>query len=208
MWIARRLPAWITSDRLSALGLFSMLAAGVGFAAYRVAPSAGAVVVVVSLAANWFGDSLDGTVARVRGQERPRYGFYVDHVIDLLGATFLFSGLACSGLMTPLVAVALLASYFIVCAETYLATQAAGVFRMSFIGFGPTELRLVLAAGALSAPNGRWISLAGLDVRLFDVGAVIAILGLAMAFIVSAARNTRALYQAEPLPAGHSTSGA
>jgi archaetidylinositol phosphate synthase len=206
VWLALRLPAWITSDHLSALGLVSMLGVGIGFAAFRVTPWAAAVVVVM-LAANWFGDSLDGTVARVRGQERPRYGFYVDHVIDLLGTAFLFSGLAGSGLMSPLLAAVLLASYAIVCAETYLATHAAGVFRMSFLGFGPTELRLVLAAGALKAADGGSISVAGLvDVRLFDAGAVIAIFGLAVAFVVSAARNTRALYQAEPLPTGHSDS--
>jgi hypothetical protein len=77
---------------------------------------------------------------------------------------------------------------------------------MSFIGFGPTELRLVLAAGALKATDGGWISLPGLiDVRLFDAGAVVAILGLATAFVVSALRNTRALYRAEPLPPGHSS---
>jgi archaetidylinositol phosphate synthase len=208
LWIAIRLPALITSDHLSVLGLTSMLAVGIGFAAFRVTPWAAAVV-VVALAANWFGDSLDGTVARVRGQERPRYGFYVDHVIDLLGTAFLFGGLACSGLMSPLLAVILLASYAIVCAETYLATHATGVFRMSFLGFGPTELRLVLAAGALKATDGTAFSLAGaVDVRLFDAGAVIAILGLAAAFVVSAARNTRALYRAEPLPMGRSGSSA
>ena len=207
-WIALRLPAWITSDHLSTLSLFSMLAVGIGFAPFRITPWAAAMV-VVALAANWFGDSLDGTVARVRGLERPRYGFYVDHVIDLLGTTFLFGGLACSGLMSPLVAVVLLAAYAIVCAETYLATHAAGVFRMSFIGFGPTELRLVLAAGALKAADGGWISLPGLsDVRLFDVGAVVGIFGFALAFVVSAARNTRALYRAEPLPRGHSATSA
>ena len=208
LWIASRLPAWITSDHLSALGLISMVAVGVGFAAFRITPWAAALV-VIALAANWFGDSLDGTVARVRGQERPRYGFYVDHVIDLLGTAFLFGGLACSGLMSPLLAAMLLAAYAIVCAETYLATHAAGVFRMSFIGFGPTELRLVLAAGALTATDGGWISPAGLlDVRLFDAGAVIAIFGLALTFIVSAVRNTRALYRAEPLPRGRSATSA
>jgi phosphatidylglycerophosphate synthase len=177
-----------------------MLAAGIGFAAFRVTPWAAALV-VIALAANWFGDSLDGTVARVRRLERPRYGFYVDHVIDLLGTAFLFSGLACSDLMSPLLAVILLAAYALVCAETYLATHAAGVFRMAFIGFGPTELRLVLAAGALKATDGGWISVGDVAyVRLFDVGAVVAACGLALAFFVSAAQNVRALYRAEPLP--------
>ncbi len=91
MRIARQLPARINSDHLSTLALLSMLAAGVSFAAFRVTPWA-ALGVIVSLFANWFGDSLDGTVARVRGQQRPRYGFYVDHVIDLAGIAGLLCG--------------------------------------------------------------------------------------------------------------------
>jgi phosphatidylglycerophosphate synthase len=199
-WIARRLPASVTSDHLSAAGLTAMLAVGVGFASFRWTPWAAAIV-LVALAVNWFGDSLDGTVARVRGQERPRYGFYVDHVIDLAGTTFLFAGLASSGLMSPMVAVTLLAVYLLVCAETYLATHAASVFRMSFLGVGPTELRLLLAAGALKATGDAWVSIGGLmTARLFDVGAIVAIVGLAGTFIVSAVNTTRRLYAAEPLP--------
>ncbi len=152
--IARRLPARINSDHLSTLALLSMLAAGVSFASFRVTPWA-ALGVIVSLFANWFGDSLDGTVARVRGQQRPRYGFYVDHVIDLAGTTGLLAGLACSGLMNPTLAVTLLAAYLLVASESYLATHAAGIFRMSFLGFGPTELRIVLAVGRI---EGRLVS--------------------------------------------------
>ncbi len=202
-WIARRLPEQVTSDQLSAVGLLSMVAVGVGFALFPWTPWA-APLVIAGLVANWFGDSLDGTVARVRGLERPRYGFYVDHVIDLMGTTFLFGGLAFSGLMSPILALVLLAAYLLVCAETYLATHAASVFRMSFLGFGPTELRLVLAAGALKAAGQPWISFGeSATVRLFDVGALVAILGLAIVFVASCARNIRALYQAEPLPAKH-----
>jgi phosphatidylglycerophosphate synthase len=199
-WIARRLPPWINSDHLSILGLASMAAAGLAFAAFRWTPWA-AVAVVAALTANWFGDSLDGTVARIRRQQRPRYGFYVDHVMDLAGTACLVAGLACSGLMSPLAAAILLAAYLLVSAETYLATHAAGVFRMSFFGCGPTELRVVLAAGALKAAGGAWIALGDLGtIRLFDVGALVATIGLAAVFIVSAARTTRALYVAEPLP--------
>jgi phosphatidylglycerophosphate synthase len=199
--IARRLPPFVNSDHLSVLGLASMLAAGLSFAAFRVTPWAAAAV-LVSLAANWFGDSLDGTVARVRGHERPRYGFYVDHVIDLAGTTFLLGGLACSGLMHPLVAMALLGAYLLVSAETYLATHAAGIFRMSFAGVGPTELRIILAIGAIKAAFDPTISLPFIDsAKLFDVGGVIALKGLVVAFIWSAIRNTRTLYVAEPLRA-------
>jgi archaetidylinositol phosphate synthase len=201
IWIAGRLPARIHSDHLSALALLSMLAAGVSFASFRVTPWA-ALGVIVSLLANWFGDSLDGTVARVRGRQRPRYGFYVDHVIDLAGTAMLMAGLACSGLMSPLLAATVLAAYLLVAAESYLTTHAAGIFRMSFLGFGPTELRIVLALGALKVVSSPLITVGGLlEVRLFDLGGIVAIAGLTLAFVVSAVRNTVALYAAEPRPA-------
>jgi archaetidylinositol phosphate synthase len=200
-WLARRLPDAITPDHLSALGLISMAGAGIAFASFQWSDRLAAAAVVAALASNWLGDSLDGTVARVRGAERPRYGYYVDHVIDLAGTAFLFAGMAWSGLMSPVIAVALLAAYLLVSAETYLATHATGTFRMSFFGFGPTELRLVLAAGAVkAAAGGASISLGGLEhVQLFDAGAIVAIGGLAAAFIISATGNTRALYLAEPV---------
>jgi phosphatidylglycerophosphate synthase len=200
VWIAKRLPTSINSDHLSVLGLGSMVAAGIAFVLFRFSPWAAAPLVVLCLTANWFGDSLDGTVARVRGHQRPRYGFYVDHVIDLAGAVFLLTGLAVSDLMNPLLAVVLLAAYLLVSAESYLATHAAGIFRMSFLGLGPTELRLVIAAGALKAAQSPVVEIAGVgSFRLFDIGSIVAIIGISIAFIVSALRNTRALYRAEPL---------
>ena len=200
IWIARRMPRTIHSDHLSALGLGAMGAAGLSFAAFPF--SSWAVVgVVMALAINWFGDSLDGTVARVRNQQRPRYGFYVDHVLDLAGTTFLLAGLACSGLMTPLAAALALAGFLLVSAETYLATHASGVFRMSFMGFGPTELRILIAIGALKAAADPWISLGPVgSILLFDLGAVIAAAGMVLIFVVSAIRNTIALSAADPRP--------
>ena len=101
--IARRLPVWVTSDRLTVLALVSMCLAGAGFALARW-DTRWLWMTVVALAANWFGDSLDGTVARVRRTERPRYGFYVDHVVDILGITALFAGLASSPYMSAVIA--------------------------------------------------------------------------------------------------------
>ena len=200
VWIAERLPLSINSDHLSALSLIAMAGAGLSFAAFRLTPWA-ALAVVLSLVANWLGDSLDGTLARVRNHQRPRYGFYVDHVIDVAGTTFLMAGLAGSGLMHPLLAAALLAAYLLVSSEAYLATHARGVFHMSFFGVGPTELRIVLAAGAIKVAATPWIALGdGYSVRLFDLGGLIAAAGLAMTFIVSSIRNARALYLAEPIP--------
>ena len=202
VWLASRLPTQVTSDHLSGLGLAAMLATGLSFAALRLTPWA-AVGVVLSLALNWFGDSLDGTVARVRGHQRPRYGFYVDHVIDLAGTTCLMAGLACSGLMSPLGAALLLAAYLLVSAEIFLATHAVGVFRMSFLGFGATELRIALAVGTIAAADNPYVSVIGLGtVRLFDVGGAVAAAMLVMAFTVSAVRHIRALSEAEPVGTG------
>jgi phosphatidylglycerophosphate synthase len=207
VWLAARMPRCVNSDHLTLLGLASMIAAGAAFAGVRLTPWSVAGV-VAALAANWFGDSLDGTLARVRNQQRPRYGFYVDHVIDLAGTAFLLAGLACSGSMNPLIALTLLAAYLLVAAESFLATHAVGVFRISCFGFGPTELRIILAIGAVQMIRQPWVSIAGLPpMRLFDVGGIVAIAGLAIVFIVSAVRNTCALYLAEPLPALSQTCG-
>ena len=150
---------------------------------------------------NWFGDSLDGTLARVRQQQRPNYGYYLDHVLDIAGMTAMCAGLAAGGLMSPVLAVSLLAAYVAAMAESFLATAARGVFRMSFLRFGPTELRVVLMAGALRVVTHPAVSVPGVGaLRLFDAGGAVAVAGLALAFLVSAARNGVALYRAEPLP--------
>ena len=200
VWIAERLPRWVTSDQLSAVGLVSMAAAGAAFAAQ---PSEwAALAVIAALAANWFGDSLDGTLARVRNQQRPRFGFYVDHVIDIAGTTMLLAGMAWSGCMEPTLAFVVLAAYLMVMAESFLATHSLGVFHMSFLGFGPTELRILLGAGALAIMHEPFIDAGPFaGARLFDVGGVIAAAGLLGVFVINACKNTRLLFQAEPLPA-------
>jgi phosphatidylglycerophosphate synthase len=199
VYVARRLPEWVTSDHLSLLGLLAMPAASLAFVAIPHT-AWGVPALVAALGANWFGDSLDGTLARVRDQQRPRYGYYVDHVIDIAGTVMLFAGIAASGAMTPAVALALLSAYLCVAAESYLATHAVGVFRISFAGFGPTELRIVLAVGGAALVDHQWIEFLGSRVRLFDVGGGFAIAGLIVAFVVSAVRNAGELYRAEPLP--------
>jgi len=197
IWMAQRIPQAIHSDHLTSLALAAMALAGGAFAAARWDRRA-LLLVVVALAINWFGDSLDGTLARVRRAERPRYGFYVDHVLDLVGATMLFGGLACSSFMSPAVALALLVAYLLVSGEVFLATAVKGVFRMSFAGVGPTELRILLAAGALALFGDPHVALGPLSLRLFDLGGLVAIGGLAVAFVVSTVRNTAALAVAEP----------
>jgi archaetidylinositol phosphate synthase len=200
VWIAQRLPSAVTPDHLTILGAAAMLGAGAAFAATPLSRWALALVPIF-LAINWFGDSLDGTLARVRDQQRPRYGFYVDHVVDIANATMLFGGMAVSGVVSPWIAVSLLVAYLLLCAESFLATHVLGVFRLSFSGFGPTELRIMLAIGALAAIGRPVVRPFGLgDFRLFDVGGSVATIAMVAVFVISALRNTRALYIAEPLP--------
>jgi archaetidylinositol phosphate synthase len=200
IWIAERLPAAINADHLTALGAVAMVGAGAAFAAASVDRRALAIVPVM-LFLNWFGDSLDGTVARVRGHQRPRYGYYLDHVVDIVNTAALFLGMAASGLMHPLLGVGVLLGYVMLCAESFLATHALGVFRISFSGVGPTELRILLSAGALVAISKPIVTPFGLAAMpLFDVGGAVTIAGMAVAFTLSAWRNARTLYRAEPLP--------
>src|SRR5215467_437075 len=175
--IARRLPRWVHSDHLTILGLMGMVLAGLCYFYSRLDPLwlAGAVV---GLALNWFGDSLDGTLARVRNRQRPRYGFYVDHVIDAFGALFLISGLGLSGYMSGTIALILIIAYFLLSIELYLATYAIGIFRLSFGVWGPTELRIVMAFGTLYLLKKPVVNIGSARYLLCDVGAAVAIVAL------------------------------
>ncbi|NOT46002.1 MAG: hypothetical protein HOP14_15485 [Acidobacteria bacterium] len=199
MWLAGRLPAWVTSDHLTALAAIAMAAAGLCY--WQAAASRLLLLgAVAALALNWFGDSLDGTLARVRQQQRPRYGFYVDHLVDCFGAVFLLAGLGASGFMHPFIAMGVLVAYLLISIELYLATYTLTVFRMSHFGVGPTELRILLAIGTLALFRDPRVAVLGTEYRLFDVGGVVAILGVGCALLCAVARNTRSLYLAEPLP--------
>jgi phosphatidylglycerophosphate synthase len=198
IWLAARMPHWVNSDHLTVLALVAMLGAGLSYWLGSVTPL-GLVLVNVCLAVNWFGDSLDGTLARVRNCQRPRYGFYVDHVVDMFGAALLLGGLALSSYMSPAVAAGLLLAYYMLSIEVYLATHVLGTFRISYFKMGPTELRILLAIGNLVAIVHPTSVLFGREFLLFDVGGVVGAAGLLVTLIVSAATNTRRLYQAEPL---------
>jgi phosphatidylglycerophosphate synthase len=199
VFIAARLPGAVTSDHLTLLAFGSMGLAGLGYALAH-GDRRWLWVTIGALVVNWFGDSLDGTLARVRRQERPRYGFYIDHVVDIIGITALLAGLACSGFMTPVIALALLVAYLLVAGEVFLATSVHRVFRMSFAGFGPTELRIVLGIGTFALRHDPYVAVvwAG-QVALFDLGGVIAIAGLAVTLAVSTWRNASYLARLEPV---------
>jgi len=199
IWLAHRLPSWVNSDHLTMLGFIAMFAAGLCYwlASYD---RRALLAVIVALVINWFGDSLDGTVARVRNRLRPRYGFYVDHVTDAIGTAFLMGGLALSSYMTPYIALGLLIAFLLLSIEVYLTTYTIGAFHLSFWSFGPTELRVLLCIGNIALFWRQTVTIAGHKYLLFDVGGAVGICGMLAMLIWSSVRHTRQLYNAERLP--------
>jgi archaetidylinositol phosphate synthase len=199
IWLAHRTPPWINSDHLTALGLLSLLGAGLSYW-YARHHRGGLLFVAACLALNWLGDSLDGTLARVRNRQRPRYGFYVDHVVDMFGVLFLLGGLALSGYMSQPVAAGLITAYYMLSIEVYLATYTIGTFHLSFWKVSPTELRILLAIGNIVLLYRPMVQLAGSTYRLYDVGGAAGVTGLVLMLIAAVVRHTLQLYRAERLP--------
>jgi phosphatidylglycerophosphate synthase len=210
LWFAHHMPGWVNSDHLTLLGFVAMLLTGVTYWLARwnrAALAAG----IVCLFLNWFGDSLDGTLARVRNRQRPRYGFYVDHMTDSIGTAALVAGMAFSSFMSEWIGLGLLVAFLLMSIQSYLATYALGTFQLSFWKFSPTELRVLLIAGNIALlARGPMAHLAGRTFLLFDVGGVAGLVGMTAMLIVSSIRNTVDLYRLEPLdkPTGPGSGGA
>jgi phosphatidylglycerophosphate synthase len=194
VWMAERTPACVNSDHLTGLGFGAQIATGVCYALARY-DRLMLLAAIVCLAANWFGDSLDGTLARVRQRQRPRYGFYVDHMIDSIGAVAMMAGLALSGYMHPVIAIGLLIAFLLLSIQSYLATYTLGEFHLSLWRFGPTELRVLLAVGNLAAFRWAWVMHG--RYRLFDVGGATGLVGMAAMLVVVTVKNTVQLYREE-----------
>ncbi len=199
VWMAERMPAGINSDHLTLLGFAAQLLGGAAYALARFSPR-WLIVVNVFIFLNWFGDSMDGTLARVRTQPRPRYGFYVDHIIDTFGAAFLMGGLAVSGYLHWQVATAMLVAFLMLSVETYLSTYTVGQFKLSYGLFGPTEIRIALCVGNIALIYKPWAHVFGYPVRLFDLGGVVAAVMMLGMMLISTIRHTTQLYREETLP--------
>ena len=190
-WIANRLPSRVKPDHLTALGVV----ASIGIAAAYVLSNgdrtwlwaASALLVV-----HWLGDSLDGTLARVRRSERPRYGYYLDHLVDAFATAAIGIGLGLSPHMLLAVGLTIVVAYLILSINTYLETHAFGVFTLGYGRFGPTEARLVLIAVNTLLVLG----LVGNGVLdLLGIGLAAAMIA---ALIGRAGRNLKRLAELEP----------
>jgi archaetidylinositol phosphate synthase len=198
VWMAERTPSSINSDHLTGLGFVSQLLAG---ACYALSSRGVWALAIASffLALNWLGDSLDGTLARVRRQQRPRYGFYVDHMADTFGALALMAGLACSGYVHWQIAGGMLACFFVLSIESYLTTYTMGHFHLSQSIFGPTEIRILLIVGTWVLMVQPYAEIAGHRILIFDIGGAVAIAGMTCMAVASTVRHIAVLYDEEKL---------
>lgn len=199
LWMAEHAPKWVTSDRLTAMGLAAQIGAGICFAWSREYRHA-LLLVIVCIIVNWLGDSLDGTLARVRHQQRPRYGFYVDHMVDIFGSIALMIGMGFSDLLHWGTAIAMLVAFLLLASESYLATYTVSRFELSQGIFGPTEIRILLIVGTAVALHNPYATAMGHKLLLFDLGGTIAAIAMFAMAIVVTVRHTRELYRSEPLP--------
>lgn len=198
IWLAERTPPFVSSDHLTLLGFSGHILAGVFYYLSRD-QILFLHLVNLALVVNWFGDSLDGTLARYRNRQRPRYGYYVDHMVDSFGALFLLGGLALSGHMSSAVAVGLLIAYFLLAIHCYLAAHSIGTFRLSFGWFSPTELRLLLIVGNLALLDRPQVKFLGENYPLFDFGGAIGIGAMLSVLLAAVLTATRDLYLLEPV---------
>jgi phosphatidylglycerophosphate synthase len=196
LWLAARLPPAVSSDHLTALGLLAMIGAGAAYALTRRSP-AWLHAVNLLLVVNWFGDSLDGTLARHRNRLRPRYGFYVDHIVDMYGFLALLAGMAASPYMSRWVALGLLVVYYMLSIHIYLSTYTEGVFKIAYGKVGGTELRIFLIAGNLALLAHPRIELVGRSWALYDAAGAAAIVAMAATLVASTLRSTLRLYDLE-----------
>ncbi len=197
-WMAERAPYWLSSDQLTALGLAAQVGAGLGYLWARYDRRA-LLVVSACVMLNWLGDSLDGTLARTRQQQRPRYGFYVDHMVDILGSVALMCGLGGSGFLHWQTAIAMLVAFLLLSSESYLATYTLSSFELSQGLFGPTEIRILLIIGNLALLRSPYATVLGHKLLLLDLSGWIAVGGMVAMLAVVTLRHTRQLYREEPL---------
>ena len=198
LWLAAHMPRWVNSDHLTALGLLAMMGAGACYWLSRRDPRF-LNLVNLALVVNWFGDSLDGTLARYRNRSRPRYGFYVDHMVDAYGALCVVGGLGLSGLMSAEIAVGILVAYYLLNIHIFMAAYTLGVFKIAYGRLGGTELRILIILLNLVVLWRGPPALVG-GYRLLDLCGAVTVTGISVALLIATVRTARTLAERERLP--------
>jgi phosphatidylglycerophosphate synthase len=195
-WVAARLPSSWTPNLLTAIGVSGAVLVGAGYALARFHP-AWFWLASLGLAVNWFGDSLDGTLARVRHIERPRYGYYIDHMVDAFNTALIGAGIGLSGYVSLPVALLVVILYLALSINVYLESSVLGVFDLGYGIFGPTEMRLLLMlvnTGLFAGASWAGVSAASVAAvgnAVLWAGCVMMVLSLAARFAKNLARLAR-----------------
>ena len=201
IWLAERQPEWVTSDHLTYLGV----AAAVLYALFCWLANynlnyfwASSLCLVI----NWYGDSLDGTLARVRQTQRPKYGFFIDHSLDALTTCLFCIGLGLSPLMQMNIALFIMGGYLCMSIYTYISTIILGQFRLTYASMGPTEMRLILIAVSILYIYNPWpyltFSVFAQQWSVFDCMGALVAMGLFIIYIVSIAKDLKVLSKLDP----------
>ena len=199
-WVAGRLPRWVLPDDMTALGVVAALAIAV---AYQLSNDGSGWLWAASalLVVQWVGDSLDGTLARVRGIERPTYGYYLDHLVDAIATAAIGIGLGLSPYMLLSVGTLIVVAYLILSINVYLESFAFNRFSIGYGKIGPTEIRLILILlNTFLALDliGLDFRFAGLDLTVFDVVGLAIAATMIVLLIGRSLRNLRELAEREP----------
>lgn len=195
-WLCSQMPPWVTPDRLTLLGMVGAFMIFVGYVASGLAAS-WLLLAIVGYVVQWFGDSMDGSIARYRHIERPSYGYFIDHSCDGLATLLILAGIGLSPFVTMNVALVALAGYLLLSIHAYLSARVLGEFKLSYLAAGPTELRLMLIAltvmmMVLGSGPGIFGALSGFDVFVGAAGLILILL-----FIIQTITTGRRLARAE-----------
>ena len=199
-WFAARMPEWVTPDHLTLFGTFGAVLI---FLSYWLTNYDPAFLWLASIGffINWFGDSLDGTLARYRDIQRPKYGFFVDHIVDAFNEALIFLGFGLSPYIRFEIASLLFIGYLMMSVLVYVRTCVKGEFVISYAGLGPTEMRVlaVIANGMLYFFGNPSLSLAGLDLTIFDMVGFTIAMALFVVFLISSYSQARELSEIDPV---------
>lgn len=207
VWLAQRMPQWVTSDMLTFIGFLGAIIMATGYALANLNLN-WLWLSCLGLMINWFGDSLDGSLARVRNTQRKSYGFYIDHNVDVINETIMFVGVGLSPLVNMSFAMFALVAYFMLSIYVYIDCHLKGEMRLTYAGMGPTEFRLILIIVNICFIYIPWLSQwkkpitifhNDFQIGLFDYIAVAAALAIFAAYIVSFFKDLKYFSEKDPI---------
>ena len=207
VYLAERMPSWVTSDMLTFVGFLGAVIIAAGYALSNLNLH-WMWLSCFGLFVNWFGDSLDGSLARVRNTQRKTYGFYIDHNVDVINETIMFVGVGLSPLVNMSFAMFALVAYFMLSIYVYIDCHLKGEMRLTYAGMGPTEFRLILIIVNICFIYIPWLSQwkkpitifhNDFQVGLFDYIAVAAALAIFAAYIVSFFKDLKYFNEKDPI---------